>query len=110
MKAMFMPRSLSTLVMWATTPGLSRWTTMTVLYSPVKSTSTPLIRAMRTLPPPRDSPRTVISWPAALTMRMSTVLGWTSVSAVQGVNRKSSPCSRAIWKELRMRCRRWKSP
>ena len=76
---------------------------MTVLYSPVKSTSTPLIRAMRTLPPPRDSPRTVISWPAALTMRMSTVLGWTSVSAVQGVNRKSSPRSRAMEKESRMR-------
>ena len=45
----------------ATTPGLSFCTTMRALYSPVKSTSTPLIRTMRTLPPPSDSPRTVIT-------------------------------------------------
>ena len=42
---------------------------------------------MRTFPPPRDSPRTTMVCPAAFSMRMSTVLGWTSVSVVQGVKR-----------------------
>ena len=61
MNAMFTPRSLRIFEICATTPGLSFCTTMRALYSPVKSTSTPLIRTMRTLPPPSDSPRTVIT-------------------------------------------------
>ena len=84
-KAMFTPRSLSTLVMWATTPGLSCWTTMTVLYSPVKSTDYP-VDAGRCAPcrPPGTPPAPSSPGPAAFSMRMSTVLGCTSVSVVAG--------------------------
>ena len=100
---MLMSQALMMLAMCASTPFASVCRMTTLWNSPVKRTSTPLMRVMTAAPPPMLSPRTDTCAPVSSVTSMSTVLGWSTWSAARGVNVKASPAACAQSNESRMR-------